>query len=137
MSMTKQDISSRHFQRKISHFCELRIAPIASKRVLENVRPFLISLIIYRKPPPILNGRIDWTTIGQACGIETELTAELKKELRPGLDAITRWLGASPAEDVQWMCSYRFNGSFSCQCIRLMSSISRLTGKRTANVPSL
>ncbi|WP_206427942.1 hypothetical protein [Rhizobium sp. CIAT894] len=99
--MTKQDISSRHFQRKISDFCELRIAPIASKRVLENVRPFLISLIIYRKPPPILNGRIDWTTIGQACGIETELTAELKKELRPGLDAITRWLGASPAEDVQ------------------------------------
>jgi hypothetical protein len=32
--------------------------------------------------------------IGQACGIEAELTAELKKQLRPGLDAIIRWLGA-------------------------------------------
>jgi hypothetical protein len=62
MSVPKQDIPSRHFQRKISEFCELRIAPIAPKRVLENIRPYLINLIIYRKPPPILNGRLDWTT---------------------------------------------------------------------------
>lgn len=77
--MTKKDLSSRHFQRKISEFCELRIAPITSKRVLENVRPYLLGLIIYRKSPPFLNGHIDWTTIGQSCGIEAELTAELKK----------------------------------------------------------
>jgi hypothetical protein len=64
ISMPKQDLSSHHFQRKISEFCEVRKAPIAPKRVLENIRPYLISLIIYRKPPPILNGRIDWTTIG-------------------------------------------------------------------------
>lgn len=93
--MTKHDLSSRHFQRKISEFCELRIAPIASRRVLENIRPYLASLIIYRKSPPLLNGHIDWTMISQACGIEAELTAELKKQLRPGLDAIIRWLGAS------------------------------------------
>ena len=44
---------------------------------------------------------MDWTAIGQACGIEGELTAELKKQLRPGLDAIIRWLGAPPvAEDI-------------------------------------
>lgn len=30
------------------------------------------------------------TAIGQACGIEGELTAESKKALRPGLDAIIR-----------------------------------------------
>lgn len=99
MSMTKNDLSSRHFQRKISEFCELRIAPIASRRVLENIRPYLVSLIIYRKSLPLLNGHIDWTTIGQACGLETELTAELKKQLRPGLDAIIRWLGAPPAAE--------------------------------------
>jgi len=46
--MAKQDLSSRHFQRKLSEFCEVRIAPIASKRVLENIRPYLVSLIIYR-----------------------------------------------------------------------------------------
>ncbi|QCL97720.1 hypothetical protein EXN32_20620 [Agrobacterium tumefaciens] len=99
MSMTKHDLSSRHFQRKISEFCELRIAPIASRRVLENIRPYLASLIIYRKSPPLLNGHIDWTMISQACGIEAELTAELKKQLRPGLDAIIRWLGAPPAAE--------------------------------------
>ncbi|MGZ2408389.1 hypothetical protein ACVIKO_005710 [Rhizobium ruizarguesonis] len=45
MSMTKQDLSSRHFQRKIPEFCEVRMAPIAPKRVLENIRP--ISLADY------------------------------------------------------------------------------------------
>ena len=99
MSMTKHDLSSRPFQRKISEFCELRIAPITSRRALENIRPFLISLIIYRKSPPLLNGHIDWAMIGQACGIEAELTAELKKQLRPGLDAIIRWLDAPPAAE--------------------------------------
>lgn len=99
MSMTKHDISSRHFQRKISEFCELRIAPIASRRVLENIRPYLASLIVYRKSPPLLNGHIDWAAIGQNCGIEAELTAELKKQLRPALDAIIRWLGAPPAAE--------------------------------------
>ncbi|CDZ51739.1 Hypothetical protein NGAL_HAMBI2427_42990 [Neorhizobium galegae bv. orientalis] len=64
--------------------------PIAPKRALENIRPYLISLIIYRKPPPILNGRLDWTTIGQACGIEDALMAELKSTLRPGLDGPSR-----------------------------------------------
>lgn len=97
--MTKHDLSSRHFQRKISEFCALRIAPIASRRVLENIRPYLASLIIYRKSPPLLNGHIDWTMISQACGIEAELTAELKKQLRPGLDAIIRWLGAPPVAE--------------------------------------
>ena len=97
--MTKHDLSSRHFQRKISEFCELRIAPVASRRVFENIRRYLASLIIYRKSPPLLNGHIDWKLIGQACGIEAELTAELKKQVRPGLDAIIRWLGAPPATE--------------------------------------
>jgi hypothetical protein len=46
--------------------------------VPDNIRPYLVSLIIYRKSPPLLKGYIDWTTIGQACGIEAELAAELK-----------------------------------------------------------
>ncbi|MFB4374927.1 hypothetical protein RAC92_15280 [Agrobacterium sp. CR_3] len=98
MSMIKHDISSRHFQRKISEFCEIRIASIASRRALENIRPYLASLIVDRKSPPLLN-HIDWTMIGQACGIEAELTVELKTQLRPGLDAIIRWLGAPPAAE--------------------------------------
>jgi integrase len=99
MSMPKHDLSSRHFQRKISEFCEVRIAPISSKRMLENVRPYLLSLIMYRKRPPIMNGHLDWTAIGEACGIEDEMTAELRKNLRPALDAIIRWLKVPPVAD--------------------------------------
>ncbi|MCF1467590.1 hypothetical protein FS764_11800 [Agrobacterium vitis] len=100
--MAKHDLSNHHFQQKISDFCEVRIAPIASKRVLESIRPYLIRLVIHRQPPPIVNGRMDWTAIGQACGIEGELTAELKKALRPGLEAIIRLLGEPPAaEDIR------------------------------------
>ncbi|NGO66121.1 hypothetical protein G6N76_20895 [Rhizobium daejeonense] len=100
--MPKQDIASRQFQRKIYEFCEVRIAPATSKRALENIRPYLISLIIYRKSPPLLHGRINWVAIADACGIEEDLTTELKKQLRPGLDAIIRWLGAPAAlEDVR------------------------------------
>lgn len=99
MSMPKHDLSSRHFQRKISEFCDVRIAPISSKLELANVRPYLISLIIDRNPPPTLNGRLDWTAIGQACGIETEMSAELKKQLRSGLEAIIRWLKSPPVKE--------------------------------------
>jgi len=99
MSMPKHDLSSHRFQRKISEFCDVRIAPISSKQVLENLRPYLISLIIYGKRPPILNGHLDWTAIGEACGVEDEMTAELRKQLRPALDAITRWLKAPPVSE--------------------------------------
>jgi hypothetical protein len=64
--------------------------------------PYLISLIICRKSPPVVNGRIDWATIADTCGIGEEITEELKKQLRPGFDSITRWLGAPAAlEDVR------------------------------------
>lgn len=75
--MTKHDFSSRHFQRKISEFCELRFAPIASTRVLKTIRPYLASLIIYRKSPPCMNGHIDWAMVGQACGIVLRLLPRL------------------------------------------------------------
>ena len=82
--MTKHDLSTHHFQRKISDFCEVRIAPIASQRVLKSIRPYLIGLVIHRRPPPIVSGRIDWAVIGEACGIEGDLTAELKKAAASG-----------------------------------------------------
>ena len=100
--MSKHDLSSRHFQRKISQFCELRIAPIASQRALENIQPYLNNLIVHRQAPPLLNGRIDWLEIAHACQIGGELTGDLKKQVRIALDAILRWLGApAVAEDLR------------------------------------
>lgn len=56
--------------------------------MLQSIKTFLVGLVIHRQPPPIVNGRMDWTAIGQSSGIENHLTTELKKALRPGLDAI-------------------------------------------------
>ena len=35
---------------------------------------------------------INWRSISDACGLEDELTAALKKNLLPGLEAIARWI---------------------------------------------
>jgi hypothetical protein len=32
-------------------------------------KSYLVGLVIPRQPPPIVNGRMDWTSIGQACGL--------------------------------------------------------------------
>jgi hypothetical protein len=45
--MAKHDLSVHHFQRKILDFCEVRIAPSASKRVQESIRLYLIRLVIH------------------------------------------------------------------------------------------
>lgn len=98
--MRTQSTWSLHFQRRICEFCSIRIAPVASRRALENIRPYLTSLITCRKTPPMRNGRIDWQAVAQACSIEDEMTTELKKNLRSGLEAIIRWLDKErPEED--------------------------------------
>ncbi len=97
--MSKPDLSSRHFQRKISKFCELRIAPIASKRSTNAIEAYFIKLIADRMVPPLLNGRFDWTEISHACRLGEDLTGDLKKQIRIALDAILRWLGAPPVAD--------------------------------------
>jgi len=44
-------------------------------------------------------GRIDWQAVAEACGIEAELTPELKKNLLPALEAITRWVDKERSEE--------------------------------------
>lgn len=90
--MNKQSASSFHFQRKISEFCQVRISPILSGQEFENIRSYLANLILHRKKPPMRSGRIDWQNFAEACGLESELTSELRQTLRPALDAIIRWL---------------------------------------------
>ena len=94
--MSKPDLSSHHFQGKISAFCALRIAPITSKRAAETIRSYLTNLILTRRMPPLLKGRLDWAAIAHACRVSSELTGDLKKQMRIALDAILRWLGAPP-----------------------------------------
>lgn len=97
--MKNQTASSLHFQRKISEFCDVRVAPLVSKRALDNIKPYLASLILYRKHPPMRNERVDWQSISYACGLDGDMTAALKKNLQPALEAITRWIDREPSKD--------------------------------------
>ncbi len=66
------------------------------------IKSYLTSLVTYRKSPPLRNGRIDWTAVIDDCGLEDQISADVKKEFRIALDAMTRWLSAPPlSEDRQ------------------------------------
>jgi hypothetical protein len=83
------------FQRKISDFCTLRLAPLLQQRTFENVRAYMVGLVQFRLNPPTRAGKIDWQAIALACDMESELTTEVKRAVQPGFDAIARYLGMS------------------------------------------
>lgn len=97
--MPNEDLSKLHFQKKISTYCDVLIAPVAPDWVVENIRPYLLSLITFKKTPALASNRYDWRQIAHDCGIDEALTTTSKKQLRPALDAIMRWLKEPPVED--------------------------------------
>lgn len=97
--MPNEDLSKRQFQKKISAYCDVRIVSVAPDRVVDNVRAYLLALITFRKTPALANNRYDWRQIAHDCGIDEALTITLKKQLRPALDAIMRWLKEPLVED--------------------------------------
>jgi hypothetical protein len=87
------------FQEKISTYCDVRIVPVAPDWVVDNLRSYRLALITFRRKPALANNRYDWRQIAHDCGIDEALTITLKKQLRPALDAIMRWLKEPPVED--------------------------------------
>jgi len=67
---------------------------------LNNIGPYLLSLIVYRKYPPTRSGRTDWISIQAACGLEPGMSSVLRKNLQSGIEAIVRWIGSEePRKD--------------------------------------
>jgi len=97
--MKKQTASSVHFYRKISSFCDVRIAPLVSTRDLENIKLYLSRLIARQTHPPMRMSRVEWQAICNACGLKEEMTPELKKNLQPGLEAVVRWIAQKKVKD--------------------------------------
>lgn len=91
--MRIQSASTVHFQRKISSFCDLRIAPLVSGPAMDHIKQHLVGLVLDRKKPSMRANRIDWHSFGIDCGIDGELTESLRRALEPGLEAIIRWVG--------------------------------------------
>lgn len=90
----KKSSASDVFQRKISDFCDLRLAPLLQPRSFENLKGFMIGLVVFQSRPPLRAGRVDWQEIATLCGMDAEMSAELKRAAQPGFDAILRWLRA-------------------------------------------
>lgn len=91
----KKSSASDVFQRKISDFCDLKLAPLLQPRSFENLKGFMIGLVVFQSRPPLRAGRVDWQEIATLCGMDAEMSAELKRTAQPGFDAILRWLRAS------------------------------------------
>jgi hypothetical protein len=91
----KKNSASDVFQRKISDFCDLKLAPLLQPRSFENLKGFMIGLVVFQSRPPLRAGRVDWQEIATLCGLDAEMSAELKRTAQPGFDAILRWLRAS------------------------------------------
>lgn len=91
----KKSSASDVFQRKISDFCDLKLAPLLQPRSFENFKGFMVGLVIFQSRPPLRAGRVDWQEIATLCCLDAEMSAELKRTAQPGFDAILRWLRAS------------------------------------------
>ncbi|MGG6896812.1 MULTISPECIES: hypothetical protein [Rhizobium] len=91
----KKNSASDVFQRKISDFCDLRLAPLLQPRSFENLKGFMIGLIVFQSRPPLRAGRVDFQEIATLCGMDAEMSPEVKRAAQPGFDAILRWLGVT------------------------------------------
>lgn len=48
----KKSSASDVFQRKISDFCDMRLKPLLQPRSFENIKGFMIGLIVFQSRPP-------------------------------------------------------------------------------------
>ena len=79
------------FLKKMSSFCEQRLAPALSSTDYENVRCYMLGLVTRGVMPPHHGGKIDWQEIALACNLEGESLALAKRLSLHGFAAITRW----------------------------------------------
>ncbi|SCX34223.1 hypothetical protein [Agrobacterium rosae] len=85
------DQSAIVFRRKISSFCDMKLAPLTDARQLRALSEYMTDLIDDRMPPPMLGRHVNWEEISCACGLE-QTSAELRRVAQYGFDSISRWL---------------------------------------------
>lgn len=85
------DQSAIVFRRKISSFCEMKVAPLTDAKQFRALSQYMIGLIDNRTPPPMLGRHVNWEEILLACGLE-QITAEIRRVGQYSFDAISRWL---------------------------------------------
>lgn len=86
------NFSAKAFQRKIDAFCQLRLSAFLTADEFDRLRNYMSSLAQTGALPPRVNGKTDWSSISETCGIEVGLLEFNARLIDPGLDAIVRWL---------------------------------------------
>lgn len=85
------DQSAIVFRRKISSFCDMKLAPLTDARQFRALSEYMTRLIDDRMPPPMLGRHVNWEEISFACSCG-QASAELRRIAQYGFDAISRWL---------------------------------------------
>ncbi|MDE1157027.1 MAG: hypothetical protein PW791_01900 [Neorhizobium sp.] len=89
--------STKVFQRKIDHFCKMRLSGAFPPSEFEGLRGYLSMLIQTRRMPPKIGNRTDWASVSEFSGIEAGRLSQASKLIDPALDAIARFVKmASP-----------------------------------------
>jgi len=89
------DQSAIVFRRKISSFCEMKLAQLTDARQFRALSKYMTGLIDDRMPPPMLGRHFNWEEISLASGLE-QASTELRRIAQCGFDAISRWLVDTP-----------------------------------------
>ncbi|MBB4008882.1 hypothetical protein [Allorhizobium taibaishanense] len=80
------------FHRKIETFCEVRLAPALAKADYQNLRSYMLGLIVRQATPPLHGGRPNWKEIGATCLLSEDGLAIARREGRHAFEAIMRWV---------------------------------------------
>ncbi|WP_414676687.1 hypothetical protein [Mesorhizobium sp.] len=85
----------------IEQFLRQRVAEALPPRELERLSAYLYSLIANKQLPPRCGGRPDWLGIAHECDIAVDTLERASEVLEPGIDALTRYVGAAATKDRQ------------------------------------
>jgi len=93
--MPRLSPSAPIFHRKIETFCDVRLAPILTKAEYENLRSYMLDLVVRQALPPLHGGRPNWKEIGSTCLLTGEGPKAARREGRHAFEAIMRWVNAA------------------------------------------
>lgn len=93
--MPRLSPSAPIFLRKIENFCDVRLAPVLTKTDYENLRSYMLDLVVRQALPPLHGGRPNWKEIGSTCLLTGEGLKAARREGRHAFEAIMRWVAAA------------------------------------------
>jgi len=89
--------TARSFQRKITGFCEIRLATLVSPAELKRLTAYMLALVNDQALPPMKGKTVDWAEVAAACRLSAKPSTKLMRVGQHGFDAIIRWVNTNTA----------------------------------------